>query len=55
MPASNDTRVRVECFLEHHRQRAVAQRLVRLVALEPVLDPARALEQVGELRAGRNP
>ena len=38
-------------LLEHHRQRAVAQRLVELVALEALLDPARALEQVVELVA----
>ena len=36
-------------LLEHHRERAVAQRLVELVALEPLLDPARAREQVVEL------
>ena len=52
MPASNDTRVRVTGLLEHHRERAVAQRLVELVALEAVLDPARALEQVRELVGG---
>ena len=34
-------------FLEDHGERAVAQRLVELVALETRLDPARALEQVG--------
>ena len=39
-------------LLEHHRQRAVAQRLIELVALEPVLDPARAREKVLELVAG---
>ena len=33
-------------LLEHHRERAVAQRLVELVALEALLDPARAREQV---------
>ena len=38
-------------LLEHHRERAIAQRLVELVALEPILDPARALEQVIELVA----
>ena len=43
-----DPRAR-RCLLEHHRERAVAQRLVDLVALEPLLDPARAREQVIEL------
>ena len=35
-------------LFEHHRERAVAQRLVELVALEPVLDPAGAREQMLE-------
>ena len=38
-------------LLEHHRERAIAQRLIDLVALEPILDPARALEQPRELVA----
>src|SRR6185369_12599407 len=38
---------------EHHRERAVAQGLVDLVALEPVLDPARAREEVRELVGGK--
>src|SRR6185369_8058699 len=33
-------------LLEHQREGAVYQRLVRLVVLEAVLDPARAREQV---------
>ncbi len=36
-------------LLEHHGQRAIAQRLINLVALETLLDPARTFEQVGEL------
>jgi len=36
-------------LLENHRERSVAQRLVDLVALEAVLDPTRAREQVVEL------
>ena len=36
-------------LLEHHGQRAIAQRLIDFVALETFLDPARASEQVGEL------
>src|SRR5439155_4957781 len=35
-------------LLENHRQRAIAKRLVELVALETVLDPARACEQMVE-------
>ena len=38
-------------LLEDHRQRAVRQRPVGLVALELLLDPARALEQVLEFLA----
>ena len=38
-------------LLEHHRERAVAQRPVKLVALEALLDQARALEQLLELGA----
>ena len=38
-------------FFEHHRQCAVAQRLVEFVALESLLDPLRAGEQVVELVA----
>ena len=45
-----DARAR-RVLLEHHRERAVVQRPVRLVALEALLDPARALEQVLELVA----
>jgi hypothetical protein len=33
-------------FLEDHRQRAIDQRVVRLIALEAALDQARAFEQV---------
>ena len=36
-------------LLEDHRQCPVAERLVELVPLEPLLDPERALEQVREL------
>ena len=39
-------------LLENHHQRAVCQRVVCLVALEAVLDEARAREQVVELFAG---
>ena len=38
-------------FLENHRQGAVAQRLIKLVALEAVLDPARPVEEIIELVA----
>ena len=38
-------------LLEHHGERAIVQRPVRFVALEPVLDPARAFEHIGELVA----
>jgi hypothetical protein len=55
MPASNETRVRVDGLLEHHRERAIAQRLVELVALEALLDPARALEQDSEARRVKSP
>ena len=36
-------------FLEHHGQRAIAQRLIDFVALETLLDPPRAFEQIDEL------
>src|ERR1700752_5273748 len=42
-------------LLEHHRQRAIAKRLVQLVALELLLDPARALEEVLQLLAAEIP
>ena len=35
-------------LLENHRQRSIAKRLVELVALETVLDPASACEQMIE-------
>jgi hypothetical protein len=38
-------------LVEHHRERAIAQRLIELVALEALLDPARARDQVIELVA----
>jgi len=39
-------------FLEHHRQRAVVQRVVRLVAFELVLDEAGAAQDVVHLGGG---
>src|ERR1700682_1132569 len=33
-------------LFEHHRERSIVQRPIRFVALESVLDPARALEHV---------
>jgi hypothetical protein len=38
--------------LEHHGERPVAQRLVELVALEPILDPAGARDQILEFVEG---
>lgn len=49
MPASNDSRVRVEFFFEHHHQRAVEQRVIGFVVFELTLDQLRALEQVAVL------
>ena len=48
IPASNDTRVRVLAFSKTIASVRSRKRLVELVALEPVLDPARAREQVVE-------
>src|SRR5207249_4259976 len=35
-------------LLEHHRQRSIAQRLIKLVTLEALLYPTRALEEPEE-------